>query len=139
MVVGGYALAFHGLPRMTGDMDIWINLTAKNATKLVKVIDEFGFSSLGLTKVDMLEKGIVTQLGYPPLRIDIMNEIDGVDFSAAYKDKQLYKQGSLSLYFIGVKDFIKNKESVARTKDIQDIVQLNKKIKQKTKTNKHGK
>jgi len=68
MVVGGYALAFHGKPRHTGDLDIWINSAETNAEKLVIAIKEFGLSSLGLTKSDFMQEGYVTQIGYPPLR-----------------------------------------------------------------------
>ena len=76
MVVGGYALAFHGKPRHTGDLDIWIDISSNNAEKMLLVIAEFGMASLGIEKDDFLRKGIITQIGYPPLRIDILNEID---------------------------------------------------------------
>ena len=65
MVVGGYALAFHGKPRHTGDLDIWINVTAENAQSMIKVIKEFGMQSLGLEKAHFLRPGYVTQIGYP--------------------------------------------------------------------------
>jgi len=80
LVVGGYALAFHGKPRHTGDLDIWINNSEANAEKLVLAIADFGLSSLGLTKSDFMQEGYVTQIGYPPLRIDLLNTIDGVKF-----------------------------------------------------------
>jgi hypothetical protein len=83
MVVGGYALAFHGKPRHTGDLDIWINSSETNAEKLVIAIKEFGLSSLGLTKSDFMQEGYVTQIGYPPLRIDILNTIDGVSYQGS--------------------------------------------------------
>ena len=84
MVVGGYALAFHGKPRHTGDLDIWINSSETNAEKLVSAIKEFGLASLGLTKSDFMQEGFVTQIGYPPLRIDILNTIDGVNIGVDY-------------------------------------------------------
>src|SRR5476651_466363 len=87
MVVGAHALAFHGRPRHTGDLDIWINPSEQNAIKLVDVLNEFGFGSLGLTKSDFLKENYVTQLGYPPLRIDILNTISGVEFDEAYANK----------------------------------------------------
>jgi hypothetical protein len=89
MVVGGYALAFHGKPRHTGDLDIWINSSETNAEKLVITIKEFGLASLGLTKSDFMQEDYVTQIGYPPLRIDILNTIDGVKFENAYPNKLL--------------------------------------------------
>jgi hypothetical protein len=67
MVVGGYALAFHGKPRHTGDLDIWIDISDNNAQGMINVINEFGLASLGLQKEDFLQQGIITQIGYPPL------------------------------------------------------------------------
>src|ERR1700744_2458440 len=84
MVVGGYALAFHGKPRHTGDLDIWIDISDTNAERMCLVINDFGMSSLGMHKEDFLQAGIITQIGYPPLRIDILNEIDGVVFKESY-------------------------------------------------------
>lgn len=117
MVVGGYALAFHGEPRTTGDMDIWIDCTQANASKLVKVIEDFGMAALGFTERDFLEPGIITQIGYPPLRIDILTEIDGVQYAQAERNRQLFRRGQLTIPFIGVADFIKNKEASGRKKD----------------------
>ena len=71
MVVGGYAMAFHGRPRYTGDLDIWIDISESNAEKMLLVIKDFGFSSLGFKKEDFLKENLINQLGYPPLRIDI--------------------------------------------------------------------
>jgi hypothetical protein len=124
MVVGGYALAFHGEPRTTGDMDIWIDCTEVNATRLVQVIEDFGMSALGLTEKDFLEPGIITQIGYPPLRIDILNEIDGVEFKDAAGNRQRFKHGKLEISFIGRQDFIKNKEAAGRKKDLKDVKRL---------------
>jgi len=113
MVVGGYALAFHGKPRHTGDLDIWIDLSDDNAMKMVKVLNDFGMSSLGLTKIDFLQKGGITQIGYPPLRIDILNEIDGIDFSEAYANKLIIDIEGLPVNFIRLSDFIEASRQVA--------------------------
>lgn len=128
MVVGGYALGFHGQPRTTGDMDIWIDCTLNNAAKMVSVLNDFGMSSLGLQEQDFLEPGIVTQIGYPPLRIDILNEIDGVKYKVAIKDKQYFKEGKLKIPFIGRNDFIKNKEAAGRKKDLTDVKKIKPKL-----------
>src|SRR5205823_1701330 len=117
MVVGGYALAFHGEPRFTGDMDIWIDVSKDNAEKMVNVMHAFGAASLGFTKQDFLDDSIIKQMGQPPLRIDILGTIDGVLYADAIKDKQYFKSKELTIPFIGLKDFIKNKEAVGRTKD----------------------
>jgi hypothetical protein len=137
MVVGGYALAFHGEPRFTGDMDIWIDCTKINAEKMVTVMKDFGAASLGFTKEDFLEPGIIKQIGQPPLRIDILGEIDGVNYANAKKDKQYFKSQDLNIPFIGVTDFIKNKQAVGRKKDLQDVKNIKKskpKVIEKKKT-----
>jgi len=113
MVVGGYALAFHGKPRHTGDLDIWIDLSDDNAMKMVQVLNDFGMSSLGLNKIDFIQKGGMTQIGYPPLRIDIINEIDGIDFSEAYANKLIIDIDSLPVNFIRLSDFIEASRQVA--------------------------
>ena len=130
LIVGGYALAFHGKPRHTGDLDIWIALSDSNAQKMAIVINEFGMSSLGLTKADFLEAGGITQIGYPPLRIDILNEIDGIVFNDAYKNKLVVDIDGLMINYIGLDDLIKNKIASGRLQDKTDLKTL-KKLKSK--------
>ena len=127
MVVGGYALAFHGEPRMTGDMDIWIDCAQSNAEKMVTVMKEFGMGSLAFRAEDFSEPGIINQIGQPPLRIDILNEIDGVQFGDAVKSKQYFKSGKLDIPFIG-DDFIKNKKATGRKKDLEDVKKVQPKL-----------
>lgn len=124
MVVGAHALAVHGRPRHTGDLDIWIKPDAENARKMVKVIADFGFAPLGLTEDDFLRKNYVTQLGYAPLRIDILNAISGVDFDEAYGARFETEIDDLQISFISAKDFIKNKQASGRPKDLGDIESL---------------
>ena len=126
MIVGGYALAFHGKPRHTGDLDIWIETSDTNAEKMCKVIAEFGMASLGMEKDDFLKKGIITQIGYPPLRIDILNEIDGVDFQDAYHHKSIIDIDGLVISYIGLDDLIKNKTVSGRSQDLTDVNALKK-------------
>jgi predicted nucleotidyltransferase len=126
MVVGGYALAFHGKPRHTGDLDIWINTSEDNAEKLVLAIKEFGLSSLGLSKSDFMQEGYVTQIGYPPLRIDILNSIDGVQFETAFLNKLLVDVNGIEIKYIGLRDFIDNKNASGRSQDIADIKEIKK-------------
>ncbi|HWR32888.1 MAG TPA: hypothetical protein VN451_05160 [Chitinophagaceae bacterium] len=141
MVVGGYALAFHGEPRFTGDLDIWIDCTETNAEKMVTVMQNFGAASLGFTKADFLDEGIIKQIGQPPLRIDILSEIDGVRFTDAVKNKQLFKSLDITIPFIGAKDFIRNKEAVGRKKDMVDAKKMKPKlmVKKKGELKKKGK
>lgn len=131
MVIGAHALAFHGRPRHTGDLDIWIDPSTENASKMVSVLKDFGFSSLGLTEADFLKINYVTQLGYPPLRIDILNAISGVEFAEAYTNKVEGEVDGLQINFININEFIQNKEATGRLKDWGDIASLkkNKKIK----------
>ena len=126
MIVGGYALGFHGAPRYTGDIDIWINLSDQNADKLLRVIEEFGFASLGFEKIDFLKQGYISQIGQPPLRIDILNSIDGVNFAEAEKNKQVIDLDGLPVAYVGFQDFIKNKEATGRLKDRSDVEEIKK-------------
>jgi len=126
MIIGGYALAFHGRPRHTGDLDIWIDISEENAQKMFGVINEFGLASLGLQADDFLQKGIITQIGYPPLRIDILNEIDGVEFNDAYNNKLIIDIDGLPISYISLDDLIKNKQVSGRQRDLSDVSELNK-------------
>ncbi|MDM8557599.1 hypothetical protein [Candidatus Parabeggiatoa sp. HSG14] len=121
LIVGGYALGIHGYPRYTGDLDIWIKPTTENAEKMVKVFDEFGFSSLGLTQTDFSESNSVIQIGYPPFRIDILTSPDGVNFEECYRNKFVFEYDGIVMHIIGFNDFKKNKEASGRSKDIEDL------------------
>ncbi|WP_157565599.1 nucleotidyltransferase family protein [Mucilaginibacter arboris] len=129
IIVGAHALAFHGRPRHTGDLDIWIKPSAENAAKMVKVLEDFGFGSLGLTKEDFIKENNITQLGYPPLRIDILNSISGVDFEEAYKGKIDAEVDNLQISYININHFITNKQASGRAKDLGDIEALRRKTK----------
>src|SRR6266498_2679995 len=83
LVIGGFAVSIHGYPRYTKDLDICIELSDENAEKMVKVIQDFGFASLQLTKEDFLRPDFITQLGHETVRIDILNDLDGVAFDIA--------------------------------------------------------
>jgi len=129
MVVGGYALAFHGKPRHTGDLDIWINISPHNAKRMLKVLNDFGMAALGFGIEDFLRPGFITQIGYPPLRIDILNNIDGVEFEDAVKNLQkIILDDGLEISFIGLQDFLKNKKASGRSQDLTDIKEIEKKL-----------
>lgn len=100
---------------------------------MVKVLIDFGFGSLGLTKENFLKENYVTQLGYPPLRIDILNAISGVNFDDAYKGRVVGQDGDLPISFINISDFIANKQAIGRAKDVGDINALQKPGKKKDK------
>ncbi|MES2651044.1 MAG: hypothetical protein V4663_04855 [Bacteroidota bacterium] len=127
MIVGAHALAYHGRPRHTGDLDIWIKPSVENAAKIIAVLNDFGFGSIGLSEQDFLRENYVTQLGYPPLRIDILNSISGVEFDEAYANKVEGDVEDLRINFINIPEFIRNKEASGRQKDLGDIASLRKK------------
>lgn len=90
----------------------------------MQVIRDFGMGSLGLTEEDFLKPGYITQIGHPPLRINILNEIDGVTFSDAKNNKQEVDMDGLTLFYIGLQDFIQNKKASGRKRDLQDISEI---------------
>jgi len=136
MVVGGYAMAFHGKPRYTGDLDIWIRISESNAVKLIDVISDFGMGSLGFEKADFLQPGYVSQIGYPPLRIDILNTIDGVTFDEAYQNKLTIEEGDLKIAYIGLDDLLANKLTAGRKRDVDDVKEIKKIRPQQTQKSK---
>ncbi len=124
LLVGGYAVAFHGLPRNTGDIDIWISREPGNIDLILEAMAEFGFSSLNLTKDDFIKPQSVIQLGVPPIRIDIITDIDDVDFEEAYKRKNFIILEDLRINLISLEDLIKNKTATDREIDRADVNKL---------------
>lgn len=124
LIVGGYAVGIHGHPRYTGDLDIWLNPTQQNAALILKAVNDFGFSSFNLTVDDFTKSENVIQLGYPPLRIDLLTDIDGVRFAEAYQNKLEVDMEGLLVNFIGYQDLIKNKQQTGRPRDMDDIDHL---------------
>jgi len=124
IIVGGYALAFHGAPRYTGDIDIYVKSEAKNAKKIIKALDEFGFGSAGLTCEDLENPDNVIQLGVPPVRVDIITSISGVTWEDAFSGCVDGKYGDVPVKYIGLNEFIINKRSTGRKKDISDLEAL---------------
>ena len=124
LVVGGYALAAHGHPRYTGDLDIWLSAQPKNIERLLAALTAFGFGSLGLSASDFASPDAVVQLGYPPGRIDLLTGIDGVQFDACYPRRQTVVLGGLALPIIHIDDFKANKRASGRTKDLADLESL---------------
>jgi hypothetical protein len=125
LVVGGYAVAYHGYPRYTGDLDIWFNPTDKNVEKLLLVLTQFGFGSLNILKADLLKPGNIIQLGYPPLRIDLLNDPDGIEFSACFsRREELISDEGVTIFYIGFSDLITNKKASGRFRDMDDLQNL---------------
>ncbi len=103
---------------------IWINISEINASKMLIVLTEFGFSSLRFQKEDFLKENIINQIGYPPLRIDILTSIDGVSFTEAFIHKQVIQIDELLVNFISLSDLIQNKKSSGRKNDLLDVETL---------------
>ncbi|MCU0593547.1 MAG: nucleotidyltransferase family protein [Desulfobacterales bacterium] len=126
VIVGGYALAFHGAPRYTGDLDIFVSVRKDNAHRIMQALNEFGFGSVGLSPQDFNEPKNVIQLGYPPVRIDIVTSISGVSWEEAFQNRVSGRYGDIAVYYIGREQFIKNKRAVGRKKDLADLEALSK-------------
>ena len=124
IIVGGYALAFHGAPRYTGDIDIYVKPDKGNAEQIMTALDEFGFGSVGLAAADFVKPGQVVQLGVPPVRIDIITSIGGVSWNEAFAGRVAGRYGDVDVYYLGRAQFIQNKRSVGRKKDLADIEAL---------------
>lgn len=124
MIVGAYALAFHGAPRYTGDLDLLVKPDLGNAQKILKVLQDFGFGSLGLSTDDFTKKEHVVQLGLPPVRVDLITSITGLSWEEAASHREAGKFGDVSTYFIGKTDYILNKKACGRHKDLADIEAL---------------
>jgi hypothetical protein len=124
MLVGGYALAFHGVPRYTGDMDIFVHISSQNAMRIMAALDEFGFGSVGLTVEDFQKENMVVQLGVPPVRVDIVTSLTGISWEEAYSNKVQGKYGDVPVFYIGRQEFISNKKATGRQKDLADLEAL---------------
>ena len=124
IVVGAYALAFHGVPRFTGDIDILVHPSPENAHKILSALADFGFGSLGLTAYEFQTQNYIVQLGVPPVRIDIITSITGVSWAEADKGKIRGYYGGVSVHFLGKDQYIANKRSIGRRKDLADIEAL---------------
>ena len=124
LLIGGYAVALHGHPRYTKDLDIWIWMDNANATMICAVLEEFGFRSLDLTPEDFLEPDRIIQLGYPPNRIDLMTSPKGIDFEACYATREKIEIEGLDIDLIDLENLKKNKKATGRHQDLADLENL---------------
>ncbi len=131
LVIGGFAVSIHGYPRYTKDLDICIELSEENAEKMVAVIREFGFASLKLAKEDFLRPDFITQLGHEPVRIDILNDLNGVPFEIAWTNRKMIMYEGVEIAFIGYNELLIVKQKAARPQDLTDINTLKKRNKNK--------
>jgi len=124
LIVGGYALAAHGMPRFTGDLDAWVWISAENASKVIRSLEAFGFAGLGLTDEDFNQPDRVVQLGYPPYRIDILTSIEGVEFDGAWERRFVLNLDGIEVPFIGRDDLLTNKRVAGRPQDRADVERM---------------
>ena len=124
VVVGGIALAFHGIVRYTGDLDVLVHASAANAERVMQALRRFGFESLKLTVADFSKPDQVVQLGYPPGRIDILTSIDGVDWSQVNTGAVSGDYSGVPVRFISRDDLIRNKRATGRPQDAVDADKL---------------
>jgi len=124
IIVGAYALAFHGVPRFTGDIDIFVKPAPENAEKILAALEEFGFVSLNLTISDFQDPDKVVQLGIAPVRVDLITSLTAVSWQEAFSGKVQGTYGDVPVYYLGRKEFLSNKKALGRKKDLADIEAL---------------
>jgi predicted nucleotidyltransferase len=124
LVIGGYAVALHGYPRYTKDIDIWIEMSPENATRMLQALEQFGFASLDLQPQDFMTPDQVIQLGYPPGRIDLLTTPDGVDFATCYATKLEINIDGVLVNFIDLANLRINKKASGRLQDLADLENL---------------
>ena len=124
LVVGGYAVALHGHPRYTKDLDVWIELSPDNAAGILKALEKFGFGALDLNVDDFLKSDQIIQLGYPPNRIDILTILKDLQFEDCYKLRVQVEIQGLHINFIDIVNLKKNKRATGRAQDLADVENL---------------
>lgn len=127
LIVGGYAVGFHGYPRYTKDLDIWLLVSDDNAEKIINTLKQFGFGGGGIHKEDFLKTDEFVQLGYPPNRIDLVTSCDGVVFEECFTSKVTIEYQGLKMNFIDLDNLKKNKKASGRPQDLADLDNLSEK------------
>ena len=120
LLVGGYAMAAHRLPRATKDLDVWVRPSGENAPRVLQALDAFGAPRHGLTEIDLQTEGTIYQIGIPPNRVDVITVVDGVRFEDAWRDRTSVEVDGLSIPVIGRAHLIANKRTVGRPQDLVD-------------------
>jgi hypothetical protein len=124
LIVGGYALAAHGHPRYTKDLDVWVWMSAENADRILTALEAFGFGDLGLTAADFQQEDVMVQLGHEPQRIDILTFATGLNFPDAYNNRLDVTVGKVLVPFISLDDLRINKLATGRPRDLADVADL---------------
>jgi len=124
LLIGGYAVGYHGYPRPTGDMDVWVAFNAENAARMVEVLVDFGFKPDDVPLSLFTEPGKIVRMGIPPMRLEIVTTISGVDFAACYARRTSAFIDGVPVSIIGLDDLKINKRASGRHKDLNDLEQL---------------
>jgi len=124
LLIGGYAVAFHGYPRATADMDIWVSRTDENARKLVSVLEEFGFGDIASARQAFTQADRVIRMGVPPLRIELITSISGVEFDACYAERIENVIDDVRVNILSLADLKRNKKAAGRPRDLADLEEL---------------
>lgn len=124
IIVGAYALAFHGAPRFTADLDILVKADSENSQRIIKALEEFGFQFSDLTSDDFQHPDKVVQLGVPPVRVDLLTSLTGVTWEEAFLGRAQGKYGDVTVFFLGREQFIANKRALGRKRDLADLEAL---------------
>ena len=124
LLVGGYAVGYHGYPRATGDMDVWIAVSESNAQKAAIVLRDFGMPEEDVSKRLFLERDKVVRMGVPPVRIEVITGASGVDFAECYSRREVIEIDGIPVNFISLEDLKENKRASARHKDLEDLEHL---------------
>jgi hypothetical protein len=124
LLVGGYAVGYYGYPRGTGDMDIWVASTPKNAAKILTVLEQFGFAESALSREILLKPDQIVRMGVPPIRIELLTSISGVTFSECYARRMVDQVDGIEVSLIGLQELKINKKAAGRLKDLNDLEEL---------------
>jgi hypothetical protein len=124
LVVGAHVLNYYGRPRTTGDLDVWVEPTVKNAERVFRALSKFGAPLEGITPGDFVAPGTVFQVGIAPNRIDVLTSLTGLGFSTAWKNRRRARYGTASICLVSERDFIRNKRAVGRTRDLADAEEI---------------
>jgi hypothetical protein len=124
LVVGAHALAAHGHVRATKDLEVWVRPDPSNAPRVLRALKAFGAPLHGLTEVDFTESGLIFQIGVPPVRIDVITEIDGVEFDEAWPERVKAHLGELEVPVLSREHLIQNKRAAGRLQDLADLERL---------------
>ena len=124
LLVGGYAVGHYGYPRSTGDMDVWIAVNPANAAAMVRVLRKFGFAANSVSPQSFLAEDKVIRMGIPPVRIDLVTRVEGVDFGQCFARRTIDPLDGVEVNLISLEDLKTNKRAMGRPKDLDDLQNL---------------